>query len=168
MPLIFGGLGWRGMVVREEEHSQITRYRNVSDFSKLIACQGLGWPDADILENAGFRVIRIARFDTMFELLVKRRCDYIPLSIFEGKAELSGIASQYPGLVFSYEPIIRYDLKMFFYVSPDKASLANALFQALSEMRDNGELLAFAKHHTLTRDAFPLSRYRHFIDIDSP
>ena len=165
VPLMLGGLGWRGMVVRESDKQMISDFRSVADFSKLIACQGMGWPDADILEHAGFRVIRIAQFDNMYDLLTKGRCDFLPLSIYEGQAELEAVSSHYPGLEFIYQPIIRYRLNMYFYVTPSKPELAEALYQAMKELEESGELEAFARRHRLTRNAFPLTRYKHFIDI---
>ena len=64
----------------------------LAELKKLSACQGMHWPDSDILEQAGFKVMRAVKFESMYEMLLAGRCDYFPRSVAEGYAEVESIA----------------------------------------------------------------------------
>lgn len=116
-PLMKGGLGWRGMVVRKGDQYKISGFRSIADFNRerLVACQGLNWPDATILRHAGFRVLEVQGLDSMMNMLGNLRCDFLPLSVYEGQTEVEAVAHRFKNLTFIYQPIIRYPLNMYFF-----------------------------------------------------
>jgi len=106
-PLFRGGLGWRGMIIRQQDKDNFANVSSIEDLSKLVACQGMHWPDADVLEHAGLVVARVGYFDAMLQMVELKRCDYLPLSIFEGQAELALVQKSFPNLVFYQDLILQ-------------------------------------------------------------
>lgn len=169
-PLFRGGLGWRGMIIRQNDKSKFSSITSVNDLKQLIACQGLHWPDADILEYSGLPVARVGHFDAMVQMIALKRCDYLPLSIFEGQAELKLLQKSFPDLMFYQDLIIQYPLSMHFFVKASNQSLAQRLTLGLERLFDSGEYEEYMKQHPLTRHAFPLVKFKNatLIKLENP
>ena len=159
-PLFRGGLGWRGMIIRQQDKSKFSTFKSVKDLNNLIACQGLHWPDADILEHAGLSVARVGYFDAMLQMVELKRCDYLPLSIFEGQAELALVQSSFPNLIFYQELIIQYPLTMHFFVKNNNKPLAERLTLGLQRLYGSGAYDNYMQNHQLTQYAFPLTKFK--------
>jgi len=169
-PLFRGGLGWRGMIIRQQDAEKFSKIKSVNDLTDLIACQGLHWPDADVLEHAGLAVARVGFFDAMLQMVELKRCDYLPLSIFEGQAELAAVEESFPNLVFYQELIIQYPLTMHFFVKHNDADLAKRLTLGLQRLYASGSFERYMKEHSLTKNAFPLTKFKHsrIIKLSNP
>lgn len=159
IPLFLGGLGVRGSIIRQDAHQEFIQISDLNELKPLVACQGMHWPDADILESAGLTVARIMQFDAMLQLLEKQRCDFLPLSIFEGQAEMDIVQDQFPTLMYQESVLLTYPLTMNYYVRKDFPQLAQAIEKGLSDMVESGDYLAYMQSHPLTRNAFPLERF---------
>jgi hypothetical protein len=159
-PIFKGGLGWRGMVIRKQDSERFSKINSINDLSQLIACQGLHWPDADVLELNGLSVYRASRFDAMLQMVVLKRCDYLPLSIFEGEAELALVSKSFPELVFQQDVILKYPLMMNFFVHKNNFALAERIFLGLTKLDESGRYLHYMQQKRLTKNAFPLEKYR--------
>lgn len=160
-PLFRGGLGWRGMIIRRQDSNKFSKIKSVKDLTGLIACQGSHWPDADVLEHAGLSVARVGFFDAMLQMVELKRCDYLPLSIFEGQAELAAVEKSFPNLIFYQELIIQYPLFMHFFVKHNNEDLAKRLNLGLQRLYDSGKFERYMKDHPLTKNAFPLTKFEH-------
>lgn len=170
VPIFLGGLGIRGQLIHQDRLSDFQQVRSLSDLRPFIACQGEHWPDADVLEAAGLRVVRVGRFESMLEMLARQRCDYLPLSIVEGQAELDAVAERFPELVFFDQLLLRYPLVMYFFVHKDNTALAERIEQGMQLLAESGALLQFMQQHPVTQAAFPLSRYQQarVLELDNP
>jgi hypothetical protein len=73
LPLFRGGLGWRGMIIRQQDSDKFSKITSIKDLDGLIACQGLHWPDADVFEHAGLAVARVGFFDAMLQMVELNR-----------------------------------------------------------------------------------------------
>ena len=57
--------------------------------------------------------------------------------------------------------ILRYPLPMYFFVSKSNPRLAQRLTQGLEMLIATGKLNEFIEQHDITRQMFPLNRYRY-------
>lgn len=160
VPLLAGGLGWRGLMIRKSDAMAFSQLNNISQLKNLTACQGHLWPDATILEHAGLKVLRVDGYDQMLQMLSKKRCDYFPRSIFEGPSEVRQFSKHYPDLYFETDVLLKYPYAMYFFVKKDNLPLAARLERGLSELALSGKLQQFMQQHSVTRHVFPLSQYR--------
>lgn len=159
VPLLAGGLGWRGLMIRKSDAVAFSQLNNISQLKNLTACQGHLWPDATILEHAGLKVLRVDGYDQMLQMLSKKRCDYFPRSIFEGPSEVRQFSKHYPDLYFETDVLLKYPYAMYFFVKKDNLPLAARLERGLSELALSGKLQQFMQQHSVTRHVFPLSQY---------
>ncbi len=169
-PLFRGGLGWRGMIIRQQDRIKFSQFTSKKDLNNIIACQGLHWPDADVLEHAGLSVARVGHFDAMLQMVELKRCDYLPLSIFEGQAELDLVQQSFPNLIFYQDLIIQYPLTMHFFVNSNNELLAKRLTLGLQRLFESGKYDSYMKSHHLTQHAFPLTKFKssRVIKLKSP
>ena len=166
IPLFKGGLGLRGSVMRKDAKHIFNSISDTAELSQYIACQGRHWPDANILKQAGLTVQLVSHFDAMLQMLVLKRCDYMPLSIFEGRAELAAVEDRFPMLMFNEKWLISYPITMNFYVKKSNVELANAIEKGLLELIDTGEFEQHMRQHSLTKNGFPLERLRDAVMIE--
>ncbi|TPH12912.1 substrate-binding periplasmic protein [Litorilituus lipolyticus] len=159
-PLFKGGLGWRGMIIRRDTQDEYASVKSIDDLKNYVICQGSHWPDADILEHNDLTVYRAGHFDAMLQMVVLKRCDLLPLSIFEGQAELALVQNSFPELMFYQELIIRYPLTMHFFVNLKKKKLAQRINLGLEKLENSGQLERYMQRHSLTKNAFPLSKFK--------
>ncbi|MFT4806719.1 MAG: hypothetical protein ACI9LX_000033 [Paraglaciecola sp.] len=166
IPLFKGGLGLRGLVIRKDAKDTFKTISDTVELSQYIACQGRHWPDADILKHAGLTVQLVSNFDSMLQMLELKRCDYLPLSIFEGRAELAAVKDRFPMLMFNEKLIISYPISMNFYVKKSNVELAVVLEEGLQKLMETGEFEQHMKEHSLTKNGFPLERLSNAIKIE--
>ncbi|MBU2881189.1 hypothetical protein Q4575_03770 [Psychrosphaera sp. 1_MG-2023] len=159
VPLFLGGLGIRGSIIKKDFLNAFNQTKHIVQLKKYIACQGHHWPDANKLEAVGINVIHVINFDSMMKMVSLGRCDFLPLSIFEGEGELLKVKEMYPNLTFSTKVLFHYDQKMYFYVKSSNPELAQQVQSGLKAMIDSGRFLQFMQNHPLTKSAFPLSKY---------
>ena len=170
VPLLAGGLGWRGFVIRKADRLAFSQISEFAELKRLIACQGELWPDTFIMRAAGLQVITAERHDQMLEMLRRERCDYFPRSIFEGPVEQKSFQLQYPDLEFNSSVLLHYPFAMYFFVKKDNIALATRLGKGLDQLAQSGELLRFLQQHQIARQVFPLSRFTQSLvfQLDNP
>lgn len=161
VPLLGGGLGWRGMIIRKTDKAAFLQLDSFSQLKNLTACQGENWPDSTIMEQAGLKVLRIDGYDQMLQMLSKKRCDYFPRSVFEGPAEVAKFARDYPDLTFSTDILLKYPYAMYFFVKQNNELIATRLQKGLTALAMTGQLQAFMQKHPVSRHVFPLSQFEH-------
>jgi hypothetical protein len=168
VPLFAGLLGTRVPVIRKDALVQFEQVKTAEDLKALIACQGDQWPDSDILEDNGYKVERVNKFELMYRMLRAGRCDYFPRGITEVYTEVD---HQEDDLVMAYDRIILvYKFPMYFFVGKSNTELEQVLTEALYSYAASGELIEFMKNHETTRNVFPLSKYKDSLifKLDNP
>lgn len=150
-PLLGGGLGLRGFVIQESKRERFESITSLQQLQSLVLCQGLNWPDALILRDAGLTVYEVPHFDAMLSMVELGRCDAMPLSVYEGYSELKAVSDDFPKLIFFTDVVLQYDLVMNFYVNSDQTALRDALLPALIQMYDSGVYAQILETHQLTR-----------------
>ncbi|MDX1398370.1 MAG: hypothetical protein R3204_07575 [Oceanospirillum sp.] len=160
IPLVKGLLGYRGFIMT----SRLQRsFEMISDpgpmLKTLSACQGMHWPDSDILEQGGFKVVRSAKYQTLFEMLKRNRCDIFPRGVHEGPAEVDRQKRKGAGVSWLDSNLIYYPFPMYFFTSHSNKALAERIRTGLELMIDDGSFETFMRHHPVTRHLFPLEQW---------
>lgn len=156
IPLLRGLVGFRRFVIRKEEVKAFDKIKSLDDLKKFKACQGLDWPDTQIMRTAGLPVRELANIDTVYKYLSKGICDYFPRGYFEIEYELAERANQYPELLSYPGLVLHYPFAIYYFVRRDNNELAEWIENGLKQMAESGELLDFMKQHPLTASSFPL------------
>ena len=159
IPLMRGLLGYRVSIVQEED---LSNFKTLSSklFKQKTACQGEHWPDSKILSYNKYTVLPVARFDVMFDMVSKGRCDYFPRALFEGYGELAIAQQRLDNLAMLDDIIIHYPFPIYFFVNKENAALGQLIEDGLEQMIDSGEFNSFMQNHEVTEHAFPLDKWQ--------
>jgi len=158
VPIYGGLLGKRIPAIRARDKARFDAITEPAQLQSLIACQGNQWPDSDILEDNGYKVDRIARFDVMYRMLDAGRCDYFPRAVTEVYSELDEFGED---RLMAYDSLLlSYPFPMYFFTGKDNEELAAFLEKRLTALAHSGELRTFIENHPVTQRAFPLERFR--------
>jgi hypothetical protein len=160
VPLVKGLLGYRALLVHKENVKKFSEIKNEYELKSMIACQGAHWPDTAILEYNGYTVSRTVHYDAMFKMLEKKRCDFFPRALFEGRAELIQLKDKYPNIRLVENTLLQYYLPMYYFVKQDNHALAKRLYDGLVEVMHDGSLLTLMESHELTRFIFPIHKWQ--------
>ncbi|WP_158965973.1 hypothetical protein [Paraglaciecola sp. L3A3] len=135
IPLLKGLLGYRVLVIRENQINKFAEIKNTDSLKKLVAVQGFGWPDYEILQANGFNVASSEWYSTIFKSLSKGFYDYFPRSVIEVWAEKEQIKSS--KLVIDKKNLLVYPTAIYFFVGKNNTKLAErieySLLQAITQ-----------------------------------
>lgn len=158
IPLDRGLIGYRRFIIRADRQAEFNTIATSADLKRLLGCQGLDWPDVDIMRASALRVTEVAVLEGLYQQVVAKRCDYFPRGLYEAVPELSQRQATYPELIEYQHLVLHYPFAIYFFVRRDNEELAQWIERGLEQMIDSGELLAFIKSHPLTSHVFPLHK----------
>ncbi|MPW36099.1 hypothetical protein [Vibrio sp. B1Z05] len=164
-PLLMGLLGYRMMLIRPEDEAKFLAISRPEQLKTLKACQGSAWPDSKILEDQGYNVIRVDKFETMFDYLINGRCDYFPRAITEGYGELEAYNAANPDkpLLAFDKVLLHYTVPLFFFTSHKNFLLAYRIEMGLIRANEKGLVEQLMKTHPVTKSAYPLDKWQESI-----
>jgi len=129
-PLYKGLVGYKIFLINKKKQKIFEKIKSLNQLKKLICVQGL-WADADVLEAAGFKVVRV-KYDNIFRMLnYNRDVDFFPRGIYEVFFEMDIKGPSYPNITLEKHIMLHYPFAMYLYVSPKNPKLANALKKGL-------------------------------------
>lgn len=170
IPLLKGLMGKRMLLVHKSKVAEFVAIKNIAELQKKLACQGLHWPDADILELNDFNIARVSVFESIFDMVEKKRCDYFPRGLPEIFSELESFKKTRPDLAIVPNVMISYPAPVYFFVSKNNRKLAERIEIGLKRMQENGTFDIMLREHVLTRQVFPLEQWQDatIFNIENP
>lgn len=150
-PIYLGGGGYRVLLANRKSLEAARLIRNLDDLKRFSIGSGIGWGDTSIMQANGLAVVQ-ANYMNLFAMLKAGRFDFYNRSAFEASAELE---SYDPGHELAIVPglVLFYPEDLFFYTSPNRADLREALLEGLRKIHRSGELAELIRTHRSTRHA---------------
>ena len=139
-PILGGLLGYRRLLVRQDELAQFQAITNEGQLKQRKAGLGRGWEDVAVLRHNGYLVEDSGNMRTLLDMLVNRRFDYLPISVTEAGALLEQHPQQARKLVLVPNLVLYYPLPAVFYVSAAQPKLARRVEQGLATAKRDGSL----------------------------
>ena len=136
IPIDRGLIGWRLLLVRQNDLPRWRRVRSLADLRDRVGGQGHDWPDTTILRANGLQVGTSSSYDALFRMLSAGRIDYFPRSILEVDAELAN--GRRPDLAIVPGLMLHYPAAAYFFVSPSRPDLAADLKAGLEAAAADG------------------------------
>lgn len=164
IPLFMGLLGYRVPVIRKEDYGYFQEVFDINDLRVLRGIQGSHWPDYRILVENGLNFISITDIKDMYQMLKYKRVDYFPREISSAYKEVIRYGQE--ELVVYDKIIIKYTFPMYFFLNKENKRLIERINTGLEKMVEEEKLLEFMKIHPLTKDLFPLDKYKESIFIE--
>lgn len=168
IPLLKGLMGYRILIIREEDKEKFRAINTLEDLKMLKAGQGHDWPDTEILRANGIEVIGGPSYDGLFAMLKKKRFDYLPRCVNEPWAEIE--AHKNKNLVVEQTLLIQYTAPSYFFVNSKNTRLANRLEKGLRLAIKDGSFDQMFRHHPTNKDIFELLKFekRKIIRLKNP
>lgn len=166
IPIDRGLLGWRLLLIRQQDSEQFANINQAAQLKPLRAVQGHDWPDYSILKHNEFNVISSTHYQGMFIMLQLGRVDYFPRSISEIQSELHS----HTGLELAIAPglVLHYPAPLYYFVHADNTALANDIEQGLRLAIADGSMQQLFLQHFADDIAKAQLLQRHVIQLQNP
>lgn len=131
VPLYKGLIGWRLLVVHENNADVFANITTLSELKPYKATQGLGWPDTIILESAGLSLRPAVDWTGLMEIMTRQQAEYMPLALNEVWWVKQSLNDRQ--LMIEDHLILQYPSAYYFFVSknlPEHARLLEKGMQA--------------------------------------
>ncbi len=166
VPLSKGYIGYRLIMVNESDRNLFADVTNVDQLNKHLIGQEYDWPDTQILESNGVKVVESQTYDSLFTMLANRTIDGFPRGVYEIGYEINAHPQQH--LAIANGVYLKYPTDMFFYVKKDNMTLAARIREGLvSGMKDGSFDRLFKENVQPSIDAAHLDK-RHVIQLSNP
>ena len=131
-----GLMSHRILLIRKGDQSRFDRVNSLSDFQQLSLGQVKTWQDSDILEKAGFNVVKITKKQGLFYMLDGGRFDGFPRGANEAWNEMAA----FPALQLDVEKklVLIYPLPTYFFVSKHRPQVAKDVEAGLEQAIRDG------------------------------
>lgn len=138
VPLDYGLLGFRLLMILDESQPAFSEVDRLSDLQKFQPLQVNEWVDTYILLNAGFDV-HLGHYENLPKMLAAKRGDFIPRSIREIRFDMDRWATD-GNFVVDQRSLLIYRQGDFFFVNKQNHKLHQDLKVGLERIYDNGKL----------------------------
>ncbi|MBC8206433.1 MAG: hypothetical protein ISR85_05830 [Kiritimatiellales bacterium] len=139
-PLMKGLLGYRLLIVRENDLPRFAQVDTASQMQKLALGIPFSWADADLFRFNGYTVVEGGTYDELFDRLKSGEFDYVTLGANEIEEAFEARAFPVGGLNLEASLLIYYPFPLLFYVNPDQPELAKRIEEGLDRIIENGAL----------------------------
>lgn len=136
IPLLKGMLGQRLLVIRKKDRERFIEITTFKHATQMTYGQGHDWPDADILEHAGFNVHRNPEYGKLMKMLDVGRFDAYPLSMIEIWEEVDKRPQL--NVMVDTHILLSYNAPVFIFLNPSRTGLQHILEKGFSRILENG------------------------------
>lgn len=140
IPIRKGLLGYRIFLINEKNKDILSQVNSVEELKKFSVGQGKNWSSVDVLESAGFKVVRGPSYDGLFGMLVGGRFDLFSRSISEVEREMEEFGKIFPQLMIEETTVLYYLHPDYFWFSNSESGkkLRIRVEKGLKKMIKNG------------------------------
>ena len=138
IPIDRGLIGWRLLLIRDDDRARFAAVSTKDDLAKLVAGQGHDWPDVDVLRANQFTLATSSTYQGLFHMLVRGHIDYFPRAISEIWPE----ADANKQLKISVQPhlLVHYPAALYYFVNKNNTDLARTIESCLNTAIADGSL----------------------------
>lgn len=168
IPIFKGLTGYRIFVIRQGEQARFDGIQHVSELKKMLAGQGAFWGDTSILEQAGIKVVTSTRARKLWQMLHKKRFDYLPLGMHEPWKDID----IRPSLSLTVEKniLLKYPFALFFYINKTNRILFEYISKGMKIALEDGSYDALLRQSDMLKNmvAFANVENRRVIELSNP
>lgn len=138
IPILKDLLGYRRLLIRRDDLARFKGIRQAEELKELTVGQANGWVDVEIYRHNGYRLNDTPTPASLFDMLARKRIDYIPISLMDADTALD-IRPELAGQLMLLPDITLYfPLPIIFYVNIHEPRLAERLEAGLNLARQDG------------------------------
>lgn len=169
-PIDFGLNGWRIFLIHKDNQKEFNKITKLTDLRKMVAGQGIGWSDVQILRSAGLQVVESSYIQHLFRMTYAKRFDYFPLGANEAHALLEQYKKDAKDVVVESKILLIYPFGRLFFVNKKNKALHDIIEKGLKKAFNSGEFWKLFKSHKSNRALFQKANLKKRIQfrIDNP
>jgi hypothetical protein len=185
IPIDKGLFGYRVAFVRQSHKTLMADVKTLDDLRQFSAGQGHDWPDTQILQGNGIKVVTSPAYEGLFTMLHAGRFDYFPRSVLEIWDEAPKAATQ--DIAVDESVLLYYPTAIYFFVNKKDRALADLIELGLNKAITDGsfDILFYERfgsvikranfkgrvpitlHNPLLPAATPLTRKALWLDVNA-
>ncbi|MCU4674111.1 transporter substrate-binding domain-containing protein [Catenovulum sp. 2E275] len=158
IPTTRGLIGFRKFLINKKSKAAFDTIKNLDDLKQFVACQGKHWPDTEILEKAGLKVIATPTYENLFSMLNAGRCDYFPRGFHDAGNDVVIRQSKFPDLMSYSRILLHYPFAVYFFTKKESTELTKWIEDGMTILAETGQIEALMQKHALTAHIYPLSK----------
>jgi hypothetical protein len=168
IPLLKGLLGYRVFIINKEDQWIFSEIKTLGGLKGLVAGQGRDWPDTIILRSNGLKVNTAIRYESLFDMLERKRFDYFPRGINEPWSEIRQRPHQ--NFMVEEELLLRYKAPVYFFTGKDNKEIVDRIEKGLRIMINDGSFDEVFFNHSIIKDILRKGniKKRKIFDIKNP
>ncbi|AZG71553.1 hypothetical protein [Shewanella livingstonensis] len=139
IPIRKGIQGLRVFIIKNENKDLLANISSLEQLMMLQTGSGSQWSTRVAMKQAGFNVVESAQYDSLFNMLSKRRFVTFGRGVNEAYQEVELFQKLYPELIVDEHIVLNIPLATYYYVSPKKPRLAKRIKIGLLRMIENGK-----------------------------
>jgi hypothetical protein len=169
-PIDMGLLGYRVFLINVSRQNEFRQIKTIDDLRKMVALQGAGWADVNVLRRSGLRVRTAPTYAALFRMIVNGRADYFPRGAYEAYGEKIRFADSTPGLEVEDTLLLHYRFSEIFYVKKTDRQLHDDLYRGLVAAFEDGSFKALFLSNPDVQAVLACAhlRTRRVIEVDNP
>lgn len=136
IPMYKGMFGWRVMLTKSEHPDLLKDIQDKSALRKLTFGLGSDWPDVQLFEANGMRVVTTSSYESLFTMLRLERFDAFPRSVLEVWQELDSFGDM--GIMLDPHIVVYYPYHSYYFVAKDNQALANDIENGFNLLIQSG------------------------------
>lgn len=150
-------LGYRMLMIRRDDLARFQSMRHPDDLKAMVVGQAKGWVDVAVYRHNGYRVNDSAQPSTLFDMLAKKRFDFLPISVMDADTVLDARPDLADQLTVLPDVLLHFPLPIIFYVNIHEPEIAQRLQAGLALARQDGSFerlfkTSFARELQLIRE----------------
>lgn len=166
-PVDLGVVGCRVFFVSKEIDSKLSKVKSLDELKKFSIGQGRGWLDVKILSAAGFKVMSVANYESLFYMVAKERFDLFSRGINEVEDEHI-FHKHIKNMMVNRVVGLYYPLPRFFYTNKGNVEAVRRINEGLIKAYNDGSLkLLWEQKYRSSLNYVGLGKIK-FFEIDNP
>jgi ABC-type amino acid transport substrate-binding protein len=138
IPVLKGLLGYRLLLIKQENQYIFDKVEDVDGLKKLSAGLRQQWSTTEAMKGLGFRIVEGSSYEGLFWMLSRKRFDYFPRGVNEIFTELETHKAEFPDLAIEKGLALYLPSPSYFFVSPTTPRLAERIEKGLLLMIKDG------------------------------
>lgn len=169
IPMQRGLLGHRILIVSKDSKDAVMAVKTMDDLKQISIGSGTGWPDTEILEQAGFKV-ESSKYENLFKMVDGGRIQGYARGVAEPYSEVEARQGEMKNLTIDEHVMIVYPFDMFLFLNKDDTERYDILLTGLKNAYEDGSFLDYFENHPRIKKVFEQAKIddRLRFEIDNP
>lgn len=167
-PVDLGILGYRVCFISSKLKATFPQIRDIEDLKPFTIGQGTGWPDVNVLEEAGLKVVTSPKYENLFSMVEKNRFDLFCRGVNELQPEWDKYGKNHPDLAIEESFVLFYPFPRFFWTHEDNGDAMDRISRGLILAYEDDSIVELWNRFNLDNVKFAALGSRAVIELDNP